>query len=667
MRHPRRFSWQASWLVFWLAALYGSLHAQGTFNRVYGGDLDEQALSVVQTRDEDYVLVGFTFSYGAGKSDVWVQKTDPYGEALWRQYLGGPGNDWASDLVETRDGNYVLAGYTHDPVTDTRNAWVVQLNRHGEQMWSRTYGGDLADEARALVQTRDGGFAVAGYSQSFARGKSDIWLLRLDATGNQLWQRTYGGQGIEQANAIIETRDEGFLIGGYQAYSEPNKADMLLVRTDRHGKGIWRRALPSPGNDAIEALIQTPEGHYLAAGWGYAEARTSLDARLVAFDASGQVRWTRDLGSAHKDVFYDIVATADGGYALAGQTEALRSNASAWLVKLDRDLGIQWEQRSRGDKRDWGHALAATRDGGFVLAGGTYSFAQSGCDVLLVKTDARGYFGQGPLVAEVIVPDRPDDTLLIKDPYKPDLYILAVGVSQYQDSSIRLTYAHSDAGAVARKFALLQGSLYNHIEVRTLLDEEATLVNIRRGIDWLERQATQKDMILVFFSSHGALDHKGNLYLLPHDFDAQSLFATGLHIRDLVEGMNAAPCKKLILLDACHSGQSGYDLMQFAAIKALDLNGAVSELAAADPGLTVMTSSSGREFSFENPRWGHGAFTKALLEGLDGAADFNQDRIIRLLELNLYVTERVRTLTDGRQHPFTPINLFGDLPIYLLP
>lgn len=155
--------------------------AQEKFSKTFGGDRDEHAMAVTTTATGDYVVAGFTNSYGLGKSDVWVMKLDDFGNEVWRQYFGDKDYDWANDLIETRDGNYVLAGYTRDQKSGKNNAWVFQLNRHGELMWSRTYGGKDADEARSIIQTKDGGFAVAGFSYSNSKGKSDIWLLRLNA------------------------------------------------------------------------------------------------------------------------------------------------------------------------------------------------------------------------------------------------------------------------------------------------------------------------------------------------------------------------------------------------------------------------------------------------------------------------------------------------------
>ena len=657
-------------VAFFLSAAYSGLVAQESFTHTFGGKKDEHGTAVVQTRDGGYAVTGFTYSYGKGKSDIWVMKLDAGGNQMWRKFIGTKENDWAYDLVETRDGNFVIAGHTRNSESGKSNAWVFQLNRHGEQMWSHRYGGEDGDYAKAVKQTLDGGFVVAGFTATDSKGKSDIWLLRLNATGDELWQKRFGGIGIEKAYDVIETRDEGFLIGGYQLYDrEKNLADMLLVKTDRHGSGLWRRVIKNAGNDVVEAVLETEGGNYLAAGWGHSDRSKSLDGKLVKVSPGGKVIWEQEYGGENKDALYDLKADRNGGYMLVGQTASFDMTDDVWTVRVSRNGREIAQRHTKGDKRDYGRALTATKDGGFLLVGGTESYSNGGVDICLFKLDPGGNFADGPFNSEgvVVLQDKQE---VNTDPgnsiYKPNLYILSVGVSSYEDPSVSLTYAHTDAAAVARKFASLEGKLFNKVEMKQFMNNDASLINIRTGISWLERQATQKDMILIFISAHGALDHKGNLYILPTDFDAHNLFATALNIRDLTEGMNGTPCKKLIFLDACHSGQSGYDLLEFASIKAVNLNKAVEELVNKEPGVTVMTSSSGKEFSYENPKWGHGAFTKAILEGLNGSADFNQDKVINLMELNLYVMERVKKLTDGRQHPYIPINLFGDIPLFIL-
>ena len=645
-------------------------YGQYVFSKTYGGDADERAMAVVQSRNGEYVVAGLTFSFGKGKSDIWVMKIDTQGKEQWRRVLGSQDFDWANDLIETRNGDFVLVGYSRDPRTRNNNAWVLKMDPNGKVIWSRTFGGEKGDEAKSVVETADGGLAIAGFSYSYGRGSSDMWLLRLDIHGKELWQQTYGAEGPEQAFDVIEARNGALVLGGFSNSIGNGKADMVLVKVDPFGKFIWRKNYGGPENDAIESIIEDEQGNYVLAGWTYSGPSQTMDAQLLKVDSRGNKMWRRTYGGKGKDAFYDLCRTYDGSLAVVGSSSSFRQReqADVWMLKADAAGRMQWQHTTRGDKNDFGYGISHTRDGGFMVVGSSQSYAKGGSDMWVVKTGPEGRMGGVPAYDNIATTPSPAQPTppTAGNPYKPNLFILAVGVSQFEDQSMNLTYAHSDAVAITRKFSQMKGSLFNEVKARVLLNEKATLTNIKKSITWLERQATQKDLILIFISSHGALDHKGSLYILPNDFNAYNLFATGLNIRDLTEGMNGTPCKKLILLDACHSGQSGNDLLAFANAKGSHVNDAIEELVKKEPGVTVMTSSSGKEYSYENPSWGHGAFTKAMLEGLEGRADYNQNKVIGLLELNLFVTNRVKELTGGRQHPYTPINQFGDIPLFIL-
>lgn len=655
-----------------LLTLSAASRAQQTFSRTYGDRAQTHITAVCQAQNGDYLLAGITYPRGKRHSDLWIMQVDLAGEPIWHRTLGGDAPEKVFDMIETRDGNFVLAGVTHHPETQRAQGLIIQFNRYGEVMWSQRYGGDRAgsDQLRAVVQAADGGFAVAGFTSTQGKGGQDMWLLRLNAVGELIWQQTYGTEGDEIALSLIETRDEGFVLGGSIKHEAPYGRDMLILRTDRRGRGTWRRFVKTPGDDAVEQVVEAIDGSYLAAGWGQSELTPSADARIWALSQSGQVTWDRSYGGAEADVFYDLVAVPSGGYAALGRTASFDQTPDLWLMRLDVAGRTLWQERTKGEQHDWAHSLTITDDDGFLIGGATRSFAPGRITTgYLIKTNTRGRFGaeaSGISANEMAEVATSDPEPQAEPWFKPNLYVLSIGVSSYQHEPINLSFAHSDAHTMGERFAQLEGSLYQAVQVRTLTDQEATLAHIKAGIAWLEREATQMDMIVVFVSSHGALDHKGNLYLLPHDVNTDELFATGLNIEALTHGMNGVPCKKLILLDACHSGQSGHDLLAYATPKAANVNRAVEELINKEPGITVMTSSSGNEFSYENPNWGHGAFTKAILEGLDGSADYNRDQLINLFELNLYVTQRVKDLTSGRQHPFTPINLFGDIPVYVV-
>jgi hypothetical protein len=238
----------------------------------------------------------------------------------------------------------------------------------------------------------------------------------------------------------------------------------------------------------------------------------------------------------------------------------------------------------------------------------------------------------------------------IDDLYKPNLYILAIGVSDYQYADYNLDMAHKDAEAIADAFDTQRGALYQTVSTRLLTNQAATQDNILDGLDWILKESTQKDLSLLFVAGHGFKDERGNYYFLPHDADPERLRRTGVLWFNFQDVLTNLPSKVVFMVDTCHSGS-----ITGKRRSVTDLTDALRDLVHAESGVVVMTASTGREVSVEHPDWGHGAFTKAILEGLEGQANYNNDRTIDIKELDLFITNRVKELTQGSQHPTTEI------------
>ena len=237
-----------------------------------------------------------------------------------------------------------------------------------------------------------------------------------------------------------------------------------------------------------------------------------------------------------------------------------------------------------------------------------------------------------------------------EDLYKPDLYLLSIGVSNYQSREYNLDFAHKDASEMAKVLKRQQGGLYGKVHTRLLTDRDASQDNILDGLDWILKETTQKDVAVIFLAGHGLNDERKNYYFLPHDVDPEKLRHTGVRWFEFMDVLEGIPSKVIFLVDTCHAGNvTGKKRGES------DLTEALRELMKAGSGVVVMAAATGKEESQEREEWGHGAFTKALIEGLNGRADYNSDKTIDIKELDLYVTQRVKELTGGAQHPTTEI------------
>ncbi len=245
--------------------------------------------------------------------------------------------------------------------------------------------------------------------------------------------------------------------------------------------------------------------------------------------------------------------------------------------------------------------------------------------------------------------------------YIPKLYVLAIGVSEYNNPELKLHFAAKDAQDFVASLKKQKGKLYSDVIVKSLMDKDATKDNITDGLDWIQRQTGQKDMAMIFYAGHGLNDNNGIYYMLPVGADIDRIRTTCLNFEELKQTVSSIAGKVVVFIDACHSGNAMGSTTRRGGT---DINSVVNELSSTENGAITFTSSTGKEFSLEDVKWGNGAFTKALIEGLSGMAAINGKDKITIKSLDAYISERVKELTSGRQHPtsVTPPNV-PDFPI----
>jgi hypothetical protein len=245
------------------------------------------------------------------------------------------------------------------------------------------------------------------------------------------------------------------------------------------------------------------------------------------------------------------------------------------------------------------------------------------------------------------------------DLLKPTLYVLAIGVSDYKNDSYDLKLAAKDARDFAEAMRAQKGGLYKDVVIKTLTDANATKNDILDGLDWVQKQTTSRDVAMVFLAGHGVNDNAGTFYFLPHEADLESIRRSCLMFSELKYTASTVAGKVVLYVDACHSGN-----VMGTNRRAPDINSLVNELSDTESGAVVFTSSTGKQYSLEDPSWGNGAFTKALIEGLSGKADLFGKGSITIKTLDAYIAERVKQLTGGKQSPTAVIpQSIPDFPI----
>jgi hypothetical protein len=361
-----------------------------TFEKTFGGANDDVGNSVQQTADGGFIVAGKTSSSGAGVLDVYLIKTDASGTLEWEKTYGGIYNDFGNSALQTTDGGFIIAGYTYSYGAGDTDVYLIKTDSNGNHEWEKTYGGASYSSGNSVQQTTDGGFVISG-SYSLYGTNQDVYLIKADASGNPEWEKTYGG-GLynDDGNSVQQTIDGGFVISGNYSYGWPNQ-DVYLVKTDASGTPEWEKTYGGPGTEFGNSVKQTSDGGFVVLGSTSSCTSCSHDVYLIKTDASGNVEWEKTYGGASIDGGYSVDQTSDGGFIVAGYTYSFGAGiADVYLIKTDALGNPEWEKTYGGLDYDFGTSIRQTNEGGFIVTGYTYSYGAGGYDVYLIKTDSMG-------------------------------------------------------------------------------------------------------------------------------------------------------------------------------------------------------------------------------------------------------------------------------------
>ena len=363
--------------------------------KTYGGSGDEEGY-FIEMVDNGYIFAGITNSSGFGQYDFLLIKTDSSGNLEWNQTYGGLHNDIAYSLVTTPDGGYALAGSTSSFGAGSADFWLVKVDSMGNIEWNQTYGSQNYDSCRSLVTTIDGGYALLGYSTPFISeddssrfrlGNSDVWLVKVDSSGNLEWNKTYGGSGSDSVSTIIETADRGFVLGCSTSSFGAGGADFWLVKVDSIGNLEWNQTYGGSGFEFANSLALASDGGYTLAGSTSSFGEGSVDVWLVKVDSSGNLEWNMTYGGLMADYCDSVVISSDGGYAMACITQPPTfGDGNFWLIKTN-SVGELISNQTYGVSAHHSHASLLTTANEDYIFGGSTRDKFGHRDFLLVKID----------------------------------------------------------------------------------------------------------------------------------------------------------------------------------------------------------------------------------------------------------------------------------------
>jgi uncharacterized delta-60 repeat protein len=304
----------------------------------YGGSAwADVARFIQQTSDGGYIVAGRTYSFGAGGSDIWVLKLSSTGTIEWQKTYGGNDDDEAYSIQQTSDGGYIVAGETWSFIAGYEGViWVLKLSSTGTIEWQKIYEGGYGDEAYSIQQTSDGGYIVTGRTWSFGAGGCDIWILKLSSTGTIEWQRTYGGSNWDVARSIQQTSDGGYIVAGCTESFGAGGSDIWILKLSSSGTINWQKTYGGSEDDEAYSIKQRSDGGFIVAGRTGSFGAGSDDAWILKLSSTGTIDWQRTYGSDWGDDARSIQQTNDGGYIVTGETGIIGAFwlDDVWVLKL---------------------------------------------------------------------------------------------------------------------------------------------------------------------------------------------------------------------------------------------------------------------------------------------------------------------------------------------
>jgi Secretion system C-terminal sorting domain/SprB repeat len=369
------------------------VNAATTFQKTFGGTSDEYGYATEQLSDGGYIMCGRTISFGVGGFDNYLIRLNANGDTLWTKTYGNTGYDEAQSIKQTSDGGFIMVGQTAT-VDYAGDVYLVKTDANGVLVWSTAFGSATKfDFGYSVRQTSDGGYIIAGLTNSTGAGLRDVLLLKTNATGVLQWSKTYGGAADDEARSVEETADGGFIISGFtQSYGSGYQ--MYLIKTNSTGNVTWSKTFGGGGLELGYSVKQTSDGGYVLLGYSDSYGSGLVDVLLLKLTATGGISWSKTYGGTADDYGLCIHITTDGGYIISGRTSSYGAGAGDYyLIKTDVNGVHQWSKAYGGSAVDQAGNVRQTADGGYILTGYTLSFGAGIREAYLVKTDAVGASG----------------------------------------------------------------------------------------------------------------------------------------------------------------------------------------------------------------------------------------------------------------------------------
>jgi hypothetical protein len=374
-------------------------NAQGWEN-TFGGSVEDNAYSAIQTLDGGYALLGFSESTSSVGTNVIFIKTDANGQEQWRESFGGIGDDKGYEVVQNSDGTYIIVGQTSSMGNGEDDVLLIKVGTEGKELWRKAYGGAFNDRGFSITIAKDGGYILTGRTELINNESANVLLIRTDSSGNIIWEKNFGGDNIDVGESVIETSEGDIIVVGQtKSFATPNpaspnapSADVYFIKTNAAGETLVEETYGNLEQDIAFDVLETAQGNFALTG----VTTNNSDVYLLMLDKEGKELWSKSYGGIFDEIGYSITQAADGGFAIAGFKTVTPTSSQVYIIKTDNQGTLEWERLfGSSSGQDIGRSIATTSDGGYIIAGNYDVNTDPNSllplyDMYLIKTNKQG-------------------------------------------------------------------------------------------------------------------------------------------------------------------------------------------------------------------------------------------------------------------------------------
>ncbi len=352
---------------------------QAQWQKLYGGKEDDIAYGIVALEDGDSAIIGTCKSYDANRTDICVTRMTGKGDMKWRLWLGGAKKENGKAISRAADGSILVLGNSKSFSKNyDYDLYAAKISLNGKLVWKKNLGGDRDEFAGGIAGTDDGGALIVGDSESFGEGDKNIYIVKLDKSGKVISERTIGGERADSAKALTRTKDGMFVMVGYREIERSGDTDFFAMKLDQEGKKIWAQTYGEEEADSLHGVSATIDGGIVATGKTRSYGSEQTDLTVMKFDTNGKLIWHKIYGFKYYEYGNAVATTRDGGFILTGGTNTLgKGNYSAYVLALNKAGDLLWSHVYGDERKDIAHGVARMSDGSMIIVGESASYSRA--------------------------------------------------------------------------------------------------------------------------------------------------------------------------------------------------------------------------------------------------------------------------------------------------